>query len=324
MATEVEQALPTLRFSTDDLPVTGRANAIRDFIAELMRVDLSALDDASGPIPYLARLRMVDDTSWGSARANAIMTRRTPPLLKDAQDDLLLILADSELVMRLPGREDQVIRPGDGFLLSFARQMQLTIQGSGHIRSIRVPHRSIAAAAPHIGSAPALLLHRDTPALSLLSRYSGLLEEEPLNGRAAQQMAARHLQELIALVTGASGDLRKQAEEASVAAARRLAVRAEIARNLGNTNLGIKGIALQQQVTPRHLQRLFAQEGTSFSDVLRQARVARARTLLEDPGNRNRTILSIALECGFPEASALNRAFRHEYGLTPSDVRWRG
>lgn len=137
-------------------------------------------------------------------------------------------------------------------------------------------------------------------------------------------MAARHLQDLIALVVGASVDLKEQADDNGVAAARRLAVRAEIAKNLGNTNLGIKGIAAQQQVSPRHLQRLFAQEGTSFSDVLRQARVARARALLENPSNRNRTILSIALECGFPEASALNRAFRQEFGLTPSDVRWRG
>ena len=102
MATEVEQALPTLHFSTDDLPVTGRVSAIREFVSELMRVDLSALDDASGPIPYLARLRMVDDVGWGSALATSIMSSRTTQLVKDAQDDLLLILPDSELVIRLP------------------------------------------------------------------------------------------------------------------------------------------------------------------------------------------------------------------------------
>ena len=324
MATDVEQAAPTLHFSTDNLPATGRASAIREFLEVLMRVDLSSLDDANGPIPYLARVRELDGATWGTARATSIMTRRTPQLLKDAQDDLMLLIPEKELVIRTPGREDQLIRPGDGLLLSYAREMRLTIQGTGRMRAIRVPHRSIAASAPQIGSAPVSVLHRDTPMLSLLNQYSALLENEPLVGRTAQRMAVRHLQDMIALVVGASGDSRDEAEQTSAAAVRLATVRAEIARNLGNTNLGIRGIASQQQVSPRHLQRLFAQEGTSFSDVLRQARVARARALLENPSNRNRTILSIALECGFPEASALNRAFRQEFGLTPSEVRWRG
>lgn len=118
------------------------------------------------------------------------MTRRTSQLLKDAQDDLLLIIPESELVMRIPGKEDQVIRAGDGFLLSYAREMQLTIQGSGRIRSIRVPHRSIAAAAPRISSAPAMLMHRDTPMLSFLNKYCGLLEDEPQSGSAADGCSA--------------------------------------------------------------------------------------------------------------------------------------
>lgn len=324
MTTGVEQAAPTLHFSTDDLPITGRASAIREFLEVLMRVDLSALDDASGPIPYLDRLRVLDDASWGTARATSIITRRTPQLLKDAQDDVMMLIPEKEMVIRIPGREDQVIHPGDGLLLSYAREMRLSIQGTGRMRAIRVPHRSIAGTAPRIGSAPVTVLDRNTPMLSLLNQYSALLEGEPLIGQAAQRMAARHLHDMIALVAGASGGNREEAEQTSAAAVRLATVRAAIARNLGNTNLGIKGIALQQQVSPRHLQRLFAQEGTSFSDVLRQARVTRARALLENPVNRNRTILSIALECGFPEASALNRAFRQEYGLTPSDVRRRG
>lgn len=320
MAVEVEDTAPTLHFSTGSLPALGRATAIREYLAELMRVDFAALDPAE-PIPYLARLRVLDGASWGTAQTSSVMSGRTRELLKDGQDDLLLTVADADMVLRLPGKEDQLVRAGDGLLLSYAREMQLTIQGSGRLRSIRVPHRPIMDAAPGIGAAPAAVIPRGASMLSLAYHYSSLLEDDPLSGAAAQRMAAKHLQDIVAMVVGASGDVREEAQATSIAAAHLATTRAEISQNLGNAALGIKWIAARRRVTPRHLQRLFAQEGTSFSNVLRRARVDRARALLEDPRNRTRTILSIALECGFPEASALNRAFRHELGLTPSDVR---
>lgn len=323
MATSLEDRATTLDFSTDNLPVAGRAGAIRDYLADLMRVDVHALDPDS-PLHYRARLRMLDGASWGSALVSSIVSSRTNQLIKDGQDDLMLGMSERDMVIELPNEGEMKIRPGEAFVLSFARAMRLTVLGSGRLHGLRIPRRPIAQILPRISSAPVMLIRDGTPVLSLLCRYMALLEDDPLIGNLTQQTAARHLQEMLALVVGASGEFQEQAERDSVAAVRLMAVKDEISKNLSNTNLGIKWIANQQHVSPRYLQRLFAQVGTSFSNVLRQARVARARALLENPLNRNRTILSIALECGFPEASALNHAFRQEYGLKPSDVRWRG
>lgn len=318
-----EQSALVLKFSTDDLPDGGRVSAIRDYLVDLMRVDVSALD-ADKPLHYSASLHMVDGASWGTAYPSSIMSARTREHLKDGQDDLILGMSEGmEMNLRVPGREDFLIRPGDAFVLSYTLEMQLAIRGSGRLQSIRIPHRPVTEMVRGIGSAPAALLPSNTPGLPLLFRYASLLENDPLSSKAAQRMAAQHLQDMAALVVSGGHGAQEQTKESSIAAAHLAMARNEIAKNLGNTNLGLKWIAARQRITPRHLQRLFAQEGTSFSDVLRQARVVRARALLEDPRNRDRTILSIALECGFPEASALNRAFRNRFGLTPSDVRWR-
>ena len=96
-----------------------------------------------------------------------------------------------------------------------------------------------------------------------------------------------------------------------------------LANHLGDRMVSLEWLAAQLKLTPRHLQRVFSANGTSFSDELRQARLRRARAMLEDPRHGNRTISAIALECGFPEATVLNRLFRQEYGMTPSEVRFR-
>jgi len=321
MTAQAAQPAPVIKISTEDLPDDHRVSAMRDYLNETMQMEVSPLD-ADRPIQYAAALRLAPGAGWGTAFSSAVASTRTTRLVKDGSDDLILAMPDAPMTIEVPGREGMHVQPGDAILLSQAREMRVVLQETSRTWALRVPHRAIAQMVPRLGSAPVMAIRQGTPMLSLLRSYGGLLETDPLAGEPAQQLAARHLQEMMALVIGASADFREQAELGTVAAARLQTVRAEIAGHLGNTNLNLEWIAARQNVTPRHLQRLFAREGTSFSDVLRQARVARARAMLEDPRNSGRSILSIALECGFPEASALNRAFRREYGLAPGEVRW--
>ena len=69
------------------------------------------------------------------------------------------------------------------------------------------------------------------------------------------------------------------------------------------------------------MRKLFAGEGTTFTDFVREARLARARRMLTDPHQSNRPIHVIAYESGFGDLSYFNRAFRQRYGMTPSDAR---
>jgi AraC-like DNA-binding protein len=69
------------------------------------------------------------------------------------------------------------------------------------------------------------------------------------------------------------------------------------------------------------VRKLFESEATSFSDFVRDRRLARAYCMLTDWRHLGRTISSIAFECGFSDLSYFNRSFRRRYGSTPSGAR---
>jgi AraC-like DNA-binding protein len=54
---------------------------------------------------------------------------------------------------------------------------------------------------------------------------------------------------------------------------------------------------------------------------IRDMRLRRAISLLNDPERRHCSIYDIALECGFSSDASFIRAFREKYELTPGDVR---
>ena len=308
------------RFSLHALPADRHLQAMREYLAGVMRVDLAPLHDGQ-PLRYQATLRTVPGASWGGARVSAVRTTRTAHLCKDGQDDLMLLMPSADALIEQPGRAPLHVRPGDAALLSQARPMQL-VQQAGASWVLRVPHRDVARMLPGLSDAPMLVLRRDTPMLHLLQRFGRLLGSDPLRGGASQQLAGRQLQDMLAVALGESPDYAAWAEQHSLAAARLRAVQADIATHLGQGRLGLNWLAARQGISPRHLQRLLAAHGTSYQKLVRQARLHAARAMLQEPRNAQRSISDIAHACGFSEASALNRAFRQLYGMTPGQARW--
>jgi methylphosphotriester-DNA--protein-cysteine methyltransferase len=83
--------------------------------------------------------------------------------------------------------------------------------------------------------------------------------------------------------------------------------------------LALAAIARAVAVSPSHFARRFrAAAGVSPMRALADLRVERAQELLETTG---RSVLEVALACGFGGASAMVRAFRRRTGTTPA--AWR-
>lgn len=72
-------------------------------------------------------------------------------------------------------------------------------------------------------------------------------------------------------------------------------------------------------MSERQIFRMFGQEGTSFSAMLRQIRLEYAMAGLTQP--RNRPIGEIAHACGFSSAAHFARVFREAEGRSPSEYR---
>ena len=72
-------------------------------------------------------------------------------------------------------------------------------------------------------------------------------------------------------------------------------------------------------ISRRRFTQLFRQvTSTSWLSYVRQLRVEHAKRLL---GQTQRTVLSIAFECGFEDLSTFYRAFKREVGHSPN--HWR-
>ena len=77
-------------------------------------------------------------------------------------------------------------------------------------------------------------------------------------------------------------------------------------------------IAAAMNVSNRTLQRKLKDEGTSFIDLLQDARLALARKYLGQP---QRSIVEIAYLLGFSEPSTFSRAFKRWTGTAPAEYR---
>ena len=83
-------------------------------------------------------------------------------------------------------------------------------------------------------------------------------------------------------------------------------------------------LAERLEVSEGQLSRALNQGlGVNFNEFVNRMRVEAVRRAIADPGE-SRTILAIALECGFSSKASFNRAFKAATGATPTDLRRRG
>lgn len=302
------------------MPGSDPVAAMKEYVGrEIGRCEIDLADDGE-PFEYSIAVNRMADVAWGRVAGTPMSLTRTPQLIADGDDDLMLVLAENAMHIA-DGRREIDIRPGDGFMLSLARVTTVRLLEKCGGWSMRLPRRPLAAALAHLGEAPFLHLPKETVGLSLLRDYLRLLDGAKIADPALRSTAGRHVQDLSALAVGATGDYAEQARQMSAGAVRHHLILADMRENLGHAALDLDWIADRHGLSPRQVQRLFAAQGQSFSEELRLMRVTAARRMLEDPRHGGRPVLAIALDCGFPEASALNRAFRQIFGIRPTDVR---
>jgi AraC-like DNA-binding protein len=96
---------------------------------------------------------------------------------------------------------------------------------------------------------------------------------------------------------------------------------ADISANLCDGDLSVADVARRHHVTPRHIHKLFENEGFTFSSFVLGQRLSRAHRILSDPRLADRNISSVAFDVGFGDLSYFNRTFRRRYAGTPTEIR---
>lgn len=90
------------------------------------------------------------------------------------------------------------------------------------------------------------------------------------------------------------------------------------------SDLTLGELAQRLGATPHQLSQVFTQHlGMTFFDYVNRHRVDAVRATLARPAAADRSLLEIALECGFGSKSTFNDTFRRHTGMSPGEYRRR-
>ncbi|MEW6450214.1 MAG: helix-turn-helix transcriptional regulator [Pseudomonadota bacterium] len=156
------------------------------------------------------------------------------------------------------------------------------------------------------------------PGLSLTRAYTEFLLNQPdFEDPSLTQLANDHIIDLFASTLCSDGDDLSHGSKAG----RRAMILREMDRGFTEANFSLTVLARKLSVTPRYVQSLLTDVGTSFIEQLTQRRLKRASNLLTSPSHFRMSVLDISQECGFSTVSHFHRIFRRRFHVTPGEMR---
>ncbi len=308
-----------VRFSTADYPPRQRFDAWREIYGRtLQRLDIEPLSVQQ--FHAEATLLKMPGLALMAGRRSASVYHRRREFIDHDDVGFTWGLTSSYQAHQF-GRTLDMGR-GQAIVLTGAEPAFLRVPKLGHYINLRVPVRCLSPLIADLDAVYGRPIPAESPALQLLTRYVGILEQA---GTFAvpelRRQAVIHIYDLMALAIGATRDAAEIAKSRGARAARLRAIKEDIATQLDQADLSVATIAGRHRVKPRWVQRLFESEGTTFTEYVLSQRLVRAHRLLADPRYANQKVSTIALDIGFGDLSYFNRAFRRRYGLTPSELR---
>jgi len=310
-----------LRLSTDHIPLQERPAILREvFGREILNLDLEP--DPHTPLFADFHLRALPGLKVVTGTSGGVRSSRTKNMLGDGNDDMFLSLNQTNLFsVKQRGRE-ALLRPGEAALVSCAEPMNFQ-RDAGDAIGIRVPRILFAHLPGVIEDRVATVIPAHNEPLRLLCAYVNSLDAgNALETPELRHLVVSHIHDLLLLAVSGMENICEQAIGRGLKAARLRQIKAHIALGL-TEDLSIHAVAIAHHLTERYVQRLFEDEGTTFSTYVSHQRLARAYRMLQDPRHLGQPVSAIAYDCGFGDVTHFNRMFRRLYDLTPSDVRAR-
>lgn len=311
--------------STDDLPAEldchRKARLWGESIADFsgMAVDSPRPDGFSARMAGMA----MDGVMVADASATSIRFKRESHQIRyDPRESFMLLINDGRSL--LGGRQrGEVVDISHGQALGLAHTLPHVsyAMGGGSALAVTVSHDMLR---PHLGTAVedfgGKAISGDTEPMRLLRSYLRLLlaSPPPFEPRLATSVSS-HLAELMALAL--SGGVRHSGLAPAVLGARANAIIERIRRDCGSPDLNAQAVGAALGISIRSVQLALQSVGTTFGDEVRRQRLHKAYAALKDTRQSRSSILEIAEECGFADASTFYRAFKAEFACTPSDVR---
>lgn len=228
----------------------------------------------------------------------------------------LLYMRGGHMGVTQRGRE-AIIAPGNCLLVDSREPYRFSLPDRNNCLSIQIPQRWLRTWLPHPEDTTIVTFADHSRWGATLASALGNLQRDALDrialpfGVVADQIGA-----MLALATGT-----QEATMARHSASLFARLTNTIEAQSVDPTIDPDSIAAAHGISKRYLHLVLAQGGTSFGTVLIEARLNRARALLEDRRFARISIADIAWRSGFSNPSHFARRFRQRFGISPGDFR---
>jgi len=313
--------LSTIRFSTADLAEKDRVAIWREqYVRKALKLDIEPINGTAFECSVM--FRMLPGVQIMSTALSPVRITRGRQFLADGNGDLIFIINQSGTATALARGREIMLSEGDGLLMSASEVKVFDRHSHGGSLSFRVPRSALSKIVGGVDDSVMQLIPKGSEILKLLAGYAApLLNDVTLSTPEFRCTAVNHLLDLIALALGATDESAALANGRALPAARLKMAKSYIIANSHQRCLSVGTVAAQLGMTPRNLQRLFASEGTTFSEFLLAWRLSRAHRMLTEPRLAQSAVATIAYDAGFGDLSYFNRTFKRCYGAPPRAVR---
>jgi AraC family transcriptional activator of tynA and feaB len=213
-----------------------------------------------------------------------------------------------------------VLEAGDFTLLDPLRPYDGRFSEGSATLVLKVPRRELEGRIGKIRNMTARLIKPVRVEDGLTSSLSVLLPS--LAGKmnpVSEEMVANHTLDLVALSLATVDD--RHPRVSSGKALVLLHIRSAIEARLSDPVLDAQTVAAAAGVSVRYANDVLADHDTSIMRLIRERRLARCRSALEDPNQSHRTVSEIAYGWGFSDMTHFARRFKKSYGILPSECQ---
>jgi AraC-like DNA-binding protein len=305
-------------WSTAALPAREQFAFWRDVVWQAFTpVSLTAQD--TGTFASTVAVGRAGPIRVARIRSRPQSVSRTASLVASSPGDVYFVnLPLSRGTSGAQGGRTADLAPGDFVTLDGAQPFELRFSEPFEQVSVMLPHDVLAPALRGRDVATGLRVRGTSGVGAVASRTMLTLAQRcDAIGEAEGRELAGCLAELIALASGGARMSPRLLD-------RRLVFQALLdaaQRDLDDPCLTPGAVAEQVGVSVRHLQQLFAENGTTFGRWLLRRRLELCRQDLLDPALSGWTVAELAARRGLCDPSYFSRVFKAEYGVTPRELR---
>ena len=210
------------------------------------------------------------------------------------------------------GGRRAVVRPGQFTVVDTAAPYHFRFDHPWGMVSYRIPHSLLGARLDAVRRVTGGCCDPRGAGGVVTAVMSSMWDIEDGPGASDLELAlASALSAVAGESLGGSGDRRE---------ALRREIEREVEASLSDPSFDVRAVSRRLGISPRTLHATVSSDGQTFAAMVRRRRLARAATLLADAGP-GVTISEVAASVGYDGPSSFSRAFRREFGRTPTDVR---